>query len=429
MYGPATIIGNAAVRDEAAVRDVGAGSGELAACAACDQMHRVPDGLCEAADCVRCGATVNEPGSASLETPLVLAYAALPLFAIAIFQPILSVRVTGTENVLFLPSAAVALGMQGYWALAVWVFAIAIVVPLMRLTGLAYALTGIKFELDLPGMDTALKLAQRVRAWAMADVFLVGALVAYTRLPNMAHVRIGAGGYAFIAAIGAMLTMESAFDPRRTWRAIAKQTTGPVVANGDRRACGDCGAVSPAHGGDHCWRCGTRLWRRKPDSINRTWALVVAAMFLYVPAMVLPVLVIDHLGRTQSHTIWSGVVALVANDTWPIAIIVFVASIVVPVMKVVGLALLLATIHWRWRGGLHERGRFFRFIERIGRWSNIDVFAVAILTALIQFGNFTAVRPGPAIIPFALVVVVTMAATQTFDPRLMWDAAAASHVD
>jgi paraquat-inducible protein A len=145
--------------------------------------------------------------------------------------------------------------------------------------------------------------------------------------------------------------------------------------------------------------------------------------------MSLPVIVLDHLGRTQTNTILNGVAALIAADTWPIAIIVFIASVVVPVLKIVGLALLLVSVQCRWRTRLRERALFFRFIERIGRWSNIDVFAVAILTSLIQFGNLTSVRPGPAIIPFALVVLVTMVATRSFDPRLMWDAAVPSHVD
>ncbi len=413
-------------------RHGGSVTGELAACSACGQLHRIPENLVEPADCVRCGATVNESGSSRLETPLVLALSVLPFFAIAMFEPLVTLRIHGTENVLFLASGAMALGAQGFWLLTPWVLATVIGAPMVRYGGLAYVLAGLNFGLRAPGISATLKLAQRLRMWAMADVFLVGALVAYSRIPTSMDIRIGAGGYAFLGAVGMMLAMEAAFDPRRAWRAIGIRTADTIGSNRDWRACADCGAVSPdstLRDARTCWRCGGWLRQRKAHSIDRTWALVVAAMLLYIPAIVLPVILINHLGRTQSNTILSGVAALIATDTWPIAIIVFVASIVVPLLKVVGLALLLVSVQFQWGARLYERAGFFRFIERIGRWSNIDVFAVAILTSLIQFGNFTAVRPGPALVPFALVVVATMAATHTFDPRLMWDAAVPSHVD
>jgi paraquat-inducible protein A len=432
MHASSAILQGPGAGRDAAALDARAASVELAACSECGQLHRIPNDLHQPADCVRCGATVIEAGSSGLDTPLVLALAALPLFAIAMFQPLISIRSQGTENVLLLPSGAFAFGAQGFWILTPWVLAIAIGAPLLRCVGLAYVLVGLILRLDTPGFSVALKLVQRLRKWAMADVFLVGALVAYSRLPNTAGIEIGAGGYALIAAVGMSLAMEAAFDPRGVWRAIGGLNAGSIDWNSDWRACGDCGAVSQASAvteAESCWRCGSRLSRRKPDSVGRTWALMVAAMLLYVPAMAWPVMVIDRLGRVQDHTILSGIAALIAARTWPIAIIVFVASIVVPVMKIVGLGLLLASIRLRWRAGLYERTLLFRMIERIGRWSNIDVFAVGILTALIQFGNFASVHPGPAIVPFALVVLATMLATHSFDPRLMWDAASVPHVD
>src|SRR6202034_4443711 len=166
--------------------------------------------------------------------------------------------------------------------------------------------------------------------------------------------------------------------------------------------------------------------RRKPDSIQRTFALVVAGYLLYVPANLIPVLSIEHFGHPDPSTILSGVHELITNGLWPLAIIVFTASIVVPLVKLFGLTLMLVMTRLRSSRALVGRTRLFRFIDRIGRWSNIDVFMISILVALVQFGALTSVRPEPGAIAFAAVVVVTMIASRCFDARVMWDAGRAA---
>ena len=170
-----------------------------------------------------------------------------------------------------------------------------------------------------------------------------------------------------------------------------------------------------------CPRCGARLHQRKPNSIGRTWALVIAAAIFYLPANLLPVTITTHLGSTQTDTIMSGVIYFLHTGSWGIALIIFVASIMVPIIKLIVLSTLLISIQRRWQRGLRERARFYRLIEAIGRWSMLDVFVVTVLVALVRLGYLTTIEAGPGVVYFAAVVVLTMLAAMTFDPRLMWD--------
>jgi len=164
---------------------------------------------------------------------------------------------------------------------------------------------------------------------------------------------------------------------------------------------------------------------RKPNSLQRTWALVLAAMLCYLPANLFPVMTVVSLGRRQSDTIFSGVVYLLTHGMWPLALIVFVASICVPVLKIVSLISLLVSVHRSsgWRPV--ERTRVYRLTEAIGRWSMVDIYVVTILVALVRLGNLATIEAGAGAVFFGSVVVLTMLAAESFDPRLIWDRAGA----
>jgi paraquat-inducible protein A len=172
----------------------------------------------------------------------------------------------------------------------------------------------------------------------------------------------------------------------------------------------------------HCPRCGTALVSRHPHSIQYTWALVIAAAIFYIPANLLPVLTTTAFGETESDTIMGGVIFLYASGSWPLALIVFIASVTIPLGKLVALAYLLISVQ---RGSLensHERTRIYILVEFIGRWSMLDVFVDAFIVALIQLKPLMSVEPGVGVVFFMAVVVLTMLAAQSFDPRLIWDA-------
>jgi paraquat-inducible protein A len=188
--------------------------------------------------------------------------------------------------------------------------------------------------------------------------------------------------------------------------------------------CHDCGLLSHLRPGAHgaqCPRCGASLHLRKPASLQRTWALLLAAAVCYVPANVLPVMRVTSFGQVASDTIMSGVVYFLTHDMWPLAVVVFVASIFVPVLKLAVLSFLVISVQRgsSWRPV--ERTRLYRITEAIGRWSMVDIFAITILVALVRLGNLASIDAGPGAVFFGAVVVITMLAAESFDPRLIWD--------
>jgi len=191
-------------------------------------------------------------------------------------------------------------------------------------------------------------------------------------------------------------------------------------------ACHVCELVSrpPARAAAcACPRCGARLYSRKPDSIARTWALLMAAAILYLPANIAPVMITTSIFGTQRDTLLSGVAYLWTSGSWPLAVLVFVASILVPLLKLLALSYLAATAQRRSRVRQRQRTRLYRMLEYIGRWSMLDVFVVMVLVALVNVGALANIQAGAGAMWFGAVVVLTMLASMSFDPRLIWDRA------
>ncbi|MBB0025590.1 MULTISPECIES: paraquat-inducible protein A [Ralstonia] len=170
-----------------------------------------------------------------------------------------------------------------------------------------------------------------------------------------------------------------------------------------------------------CPRCMSPMHVRKPDSLARCWALLIAAAAMYLPANLLPVMITDTLLGTQQDTIMSGIVYLWTSGSWHLAIIVFIASFLVPLAKLGILAVLCLSVQQRWRWNPRLRTRLYALVEIIGRWSMLDVFVVTLLAGLVHLSTLAIIKPGPGVGPFAAVVVLTMFAARCFDPRLIWD--------
>ncbi|MHC5064401.1 MAG: paraquat-inducible protein A [Planctomycetota bacterium] len=201
---------------------------------------------------------------------------------------------------------------------------------------------------------------------------------------------------------------------------------GPTARNLGLLSCHVCQRLYPAQETPaghhlHCSLCKTSLHQRKSNSLARTWALVIAAALLYLPANIFPIMSVVISGRGEPDTILSGVVALINADALVIAILIFFASITVPMLKLLGLTYLLISVQRRsyWRP--KDRTRLYRLIEVIGRWSMIDMFMLSILVALVKLGAVATIEPGIGATSFAGVVVITMFAAESFDPRLIWD--------
>ena len=203
-------------------------------------------------------------------------------------------------------------------------------------------------------------------------------------------------------------------------------------ASGSLASCHDCALVvrlptGRAHAAARCPRCGAKVHRRKVDSLARTWALVITAAMLYLPANLYPVMTVTSLGRSQSDTIMSGVIYLLQHGMWPLALVVFVASVMVPLLKLTALSGLLISVQrgssWRPR----DRTRLYRITEVVGPWSMVDIYVVTILVALVSLGQLASIEAGLGAVFFGAVVILTLLAAESFDPRLIWDRAEASH--
>ncbi|MEA2845646.1 MAG: paraquat-inducible protein, partial [Rhodospirillaceae bacterium] len=281
-------------------------------------------------------------------------------------------------------------------------------------------------------------VARRMGTWAMLEVLLLGVFVAYTKLGDLVTIELGPAVYALGLLTVVVVWAEAAFDPHAVWEEIERrgQTHAPMpeMAPLDFRpgaaGCEGCGLVCvPAEGDGRCPRCGSAVHERKPASIVRTWAFVIAAAILYIPANVYPVLTVIQLGAGQPSTILGGVEELLASQMYPLALLVFFASILVPLFKLIGLsAMLLATQLVGPESGaamlLRERTRLYYVVAWIGRWSMVDIFMESLLGALVQFGRAVTIEPGIGAVAFCAVVFITIFAAEAFDPRLMWDAAA-----
>ncbi|MBA2724221.1 MAG: paraquat-inducible protein A [Methylibium sp.] len=191
-------------------------------------------------------------------------------------------------------------------------------------------------------------------------------------------------------------------------------------------ACECCGLVSQAapraNAAPACPRCGCALHVRKPRSLQRTTAFLMAAVVLYIPANLLPVMTTESVFGPYQHTLLGGIAELWLSGSTGLALIVFIASIVVPVLKIAALAMLVWTARRASRWRQQARAKVYRVIESVGHWSMLDVFVVVLLVGMVRFGAFASVRPEAGLLAFGAVVVLTMLASASFDPRLIWPA-------
>jgi len=410
----------------------------LLACRDCGQIHGAGTGLPRRRSllCRRCGAQLWRLSSTGLADPLAFAATAAILLLLANIFPLFEISLTGDRRSGLITSGAVALARYGGGVTAVGILVemIAVVVPALSLALVIGALARLnaaarRGAAPQPWLAAVWRLVRHLRPWSMLDVYLLGAVVAYTRLGQLARVGIAAGGYALAALVLVQVLIEQSLGRQRVWNAIGDPASYAPAPGEPWILCLECELVvaAPPVGSAHhrrCPRCGARVVPRRTGSLAATAAFAAAGLILYLPANLFPVLTITRFGRTDSYTILGGVRDLAEAGLWPLALLVLVASIIVPALKLGGLAWFLIAIRLRSARLLRQRTVLYRFIDFIGRWSNIDVFMISIVTALVQFGTLTTIEPGPGIASFAAVVVLAMIAARAFDPRLMWDAAA-----
>jgi paraquat-inducible protein A len=409
----------------------------LCECRDCGQMQIMPALPAGArAVCLRCDAVLRHTRHDPLLLPLALNISALILFVLGVTLTLMSVSTAGQHRAADLITGPIEMEQYGLWEISVVVLVTTVAAPLARVLCMLVVLLGLRLKRPPVELRAIYAWVEHLRPWSMVEIYLLGLFVAYVRLSGMAAVDIGPAIYALFALMVIMVLADYTLDKQAVWEAMEPHNrrlrhaldlhlTAPERPAPNqhrwRIGCDTCGLVSRSAPGLRCSRCGFRLRDRRPASLQRTWAFALAAMVLYIPANTYPVLTVVSFGAGQPSTILGGVRELLELKMWPLAGLVFFASIAVPVLKLVGLGVLLISTHMGTSWALHDRTILYRVVEAIGRWSMIDIFMESILVALVQFGQLASVYPGPGAIAFAAVVILTMLAARSFDPRVMWD--------
>jgi paraquat-inducible protein A len=417
---------------------VGDAHDHLIACHECDFVQRHVDA--EAGTTVRCcrchGFLYRHPDKA-LDNAVAWSLTGLVLLVLANAFPVLDLSVSGHETSTTLISGAVALFEQDQFAVALLVVGVLVVAPTLLFLLQIYLLLPLRHNRVAPQFVPLMRLLSHLNHWLMFDVFMLALIVAVVKLSSLASVAPGMGLWAFLALMFASISSIRSYDTHWVWDCYSRLLGGAGVPQGlpasgkptalscQSATCDTCGLLSPLQSGEgdsRCPRCDRALHARKVDSLNRTWALLIAGYVLFIPANLLPITITSSLVGTQSDTIMSGVAYFWHEGAYDLAIIIFTASIFVPLLKLLSLTYLAWSAHKRMTWEPMQRTRLYRMVEFVGKWSMLDVFVVAMLARLVQFSALASIEAGPGALAFASVVVVTMFAAMSFDPRLIWDA-------
>ena len=413
-------------------------SPQLRECPGCGLFQIVPAMAANMrSDCERCGTPLRATRADPTGHCLALTFTSLVLFAILWLSMLMKVSTAGIVHETTLLSGPAELVRHGLWPLAIAVSFTTALAPLIKFAGTLYVLVGLRMRTVPPNLRGVFLISRRMGTWAMLEVLLLGVFVAYTKLGDLVTIELGPAVYALGVLTVVIVWAELALDPQAVWEEIERRgqthapmpPLAPVEYRPGAAGCEECNLVCvPAEHDGRCPRCGARIHERKPDSLSRTLALVIAGAVLYIPANVYPVLTVIQLGAGQPSTIMGGVEELVSSKMYPLALLVFFACVLVPLFKLIGLigmisATALAGTAEKAGVLLRQRTRLYFIVAWIGRWSMVDIFMESLLGALVQFGRAVTIDPGMGALAFCAVVIVTIFAAEAFDPRLMWDAA------
>ncbi len=432
---------------------------DFAACPDCDLLlPRVEAPVGYSAVCPRCGKKLNKGSEGSISKVLALSITGLLMYLPAISLPLMTLNAFGFSDSANILESILNFYRNDYYLVALMVLLSAVVFPLCLLTTIFL----ISLQLQLGRYPAYLaglfRTHLHLEEWAMVEVYLLGIMVTIIKMGHNSEIQYHAGIFSFTGLVLITLAIATVVDHDLFWRAIEEKGAGRGVAAGpvppleppDKAElsslsahtklmplwygelsaaeqgvilCHTCHKIAPAtQDGKGCPRCHATLHARKPHSVARTWALVVTSAIFLAPANLLPIMEIDFLGIPDRSTIMDGIIYFFQDGSYLIGLVIFTASIVVPVFKIVGLTILLQATRPGHDNFLVVKTRMFRFISFIGRWSMLDIFVIALLTVLADYGFFTSIHTAPAATYFSLVVMATMFAAITFDPRIIWDA-------
>jgi paraquat-inducible protein A len=397
----------------------------MIACPDCGLIEQLPPmELGTNAECSLCGADLERTSGRSLAAGLACVLGTFLLLIPANLLPLLKVGIFGMHTQNKLASGIGMLWDREWLLLAILTGAFALVLPFVRFAVLSTVLATIRLNYHPRWLGPAYRWAVWLDVWAMPDVYLVAGLVGFFRLHHVQQmtVKVGIGGYCFLAAALLAMLSRASIDRRTVWRAIAPEAEVPDEQ--PTISCTTCDLIQPIKSaGRDCPRCGARLHPRKPHAVLRATALTLAAFVFFFPANILPMNTSIQMGRPVTYTIFKGVKELFKAGLWPLGVIIFCTSIAIPALKIGGMGWLLFSLRRRSRKHLVAKTKFHRFITEIGRWSNVDPFAITVFVPLMTFNTLAASDAAWGATAFIAVVILTLLATMCFDSRLLWDAA------
>ncbi|WP_375754113.1 PqiA/YebS family transporter subunit [Vibrio sp. HN007] len=377
-------------------------------------MHELPRG--KSAYCPRCGSQLYRGGSHPLSGNLALAITCLFLFIPSHFFPFISIRLFGVMIPATLPSGTFTLMQEGFVMLGLLVFFCSTIAPLVVCVATVTAHLAMHqrwFSL----FRTSVISVQALKHWMMLDVFLVSIGISCFKLRDYSEIFVGPGLVGLVLLQIFALMLISRFSARRYWEAWQKEDKYHFSQK--EVHCHNCHLSQPEN--HKCVRCHNSLHHRKPRSIQKAWACLIAALICIFPANIYSISILFTNGQRLEDTILSGVASLINMEMHGIALIIFVASILVPAAKIVGLGFILITIHFKQTFYRRQRMFIYFVIKWIGKWSVMDLFVISIMMTLVDRGMILNFSPGYGAVAFGMVVVFTMLATDAFDPRLIWD--------
>jgi paraquat-inducible protein A len=376
--------------------------------------------------CRLCERDLEKTSGRSITAALACSVGTFLLLLPSNLLPLLRIDLVGirVENVI--GQGIADLWSQQWFVISGLTALLVIVAPFARFGLLSVVLASLKFGHRPPWLGRAFRWAEWLDPWGMTDVFLLASFVGYYRMIHLgqASVSVELGGMSFMAAGFLTMLSRAALDRRTVWRAVAPESEAPSGTPG--LSCTICDLVQPlSREGQPCPRCGARLWARKPDAIPRTAALLVAAFVLFFPANILPMEISNQLGNQVSYTIFTGVRELFQAGLWPLGVLIFCTSILIPVGKIAAVAWCVVSAWRHSHRHLVEKTKIFRVVAELGRWSKTDPFTIVFFVPLMHFGALASARASWGATAFMLMTMLTMVASSTFDPRLMWDRAPA----
>ncbi|WP_029686782.1 membrane integrity lipid transport subunit YebS [Tatumella saanichensis] len=378
----------------------------------------------ESAYCPRCMAKIRSANSWSLTRLVTLAVTMLILMPCAFSWPLMSIQLLGMNiDASLLGGISQMISSDDVLTAAMVTFC-AIGAPVTLALMLIYLLLGNWLGMNLRPVLLAL---EKIKEWVMLDIYLVGIAVAGIKVQDYAALTPGYGLVAMIAlSLVSVLTLIH-LNPQSLWQTFYPQK--PVAVAADQlRVCLHCHFSGLADEKGRCPRCHTPLTLRRPYSLQKTWAALIASIVFLFPANLLPISVIYLNGAEQSDTIFSAILSL-GSGNLPVALLVFFASILVPFSKVLIMLSLLLSIHLRCLQGLKTRMRLLRAIKWIGRWSMLDLFVISLTMSLVNRDQLLAFTMGPAAFYFGSAVILTILAVEWLDSRLLWDAYATGNAE